>query len=154
MYWQLERSTTKPPCSLDLTNFKHASPCPLGTKTTAFDEDYQQPNNDSQITAQITADPRVASCTTGLAIGKRSTSFHTAGAASQKDGTRLNGQTTDGSSCPATTSKLAYPVCTAVQRLVTDTTTTSVEERPTISLTPREPSNRTRAGMPGFPTNV
>src|ERR1700754_471193 len=42
-YWRVQQSTIKPPCSLDLTNFRHVSPCPLkGQKITAFDEDYQQ----------------------------------------------------------------------------------------------------------------
>jgi hypothetical protein len=56
---------------LDLTGFKHTSPCPpLGTRFVAFNEDYQKTGQNIKDESTVKADLRVIRCSTSLAISK------------------------------------------------------------------------------------
>src|ERR1700729_3897437 len=59
--WGVQASPTihdQTTLSLDLTKFKHTSPCPLQTAIVAFGGDYQRPTAPERH-ATVTADPRV-----------------------------------------------------------------------------------------------
>ena len=64
--WRVNYSTEPqltPPCSPDLTNFKHSSPChKRATKIMAFKENYQQLVNKEDMLTAVVVDSQMANC--------------------------------------------------------------------------------------------